>query len=304
MLESWLLRGYSAGLVVAERNGWPEQIQIVHPDQVTWRHDQASGVEWRLDGKVIGSWWDGTGALWVAPSMHATPGMPVGASVLRYAASTIGLGLGAHQFGSDWFVNSAHPSGIISVDTPELTELQATEIKRRWKASVAAREPVALSKVASYETVDVPAEESQFLETIKANKADVCSFFGVPPESIGASSGDSMTYANVEGRNLGLLTNTVGTWLTWFEVSLRRLLQPGHYVKFVPDALLRTSTSARYNAYDKGIRTGFLTVNEVRAWEELPPVKSGDEILWPPYRAFPTDPDLTPKESTEPVEGS
>ncbi len=303
VLESWLLRGYAAGLVVVERAGWPERVQIVHPDQLTWRRVGAAGVEWRLDGRAVGSWWDGTGPLWVAPSMHATPGLPVGASVLRYASSTIGLGLGAQRFGGDWFDNNASPSGVLGIDSPEVTELQAKEIKARWKDAVANRDVAVISRAASYEHISIPADESQFLETIKANVGDVARFFGVPPESIGGSSGDSMTYANVEGRNLGLLTNTVGAWLVWFEVSLRRLLSPGHVVKLVPDALLRTSTTSRYTAYEKGLRNGFFTPNEVRALEELPPVAGGDEIAWPPYRAFPIEADTQPKESTEPAEG-
>lgn len=303
VLEPWMLRGYAAGLVVVERNGWPEQIQIVHPDQVTWRSRGAGGVEWRLDGKVVGSWWDGTGPLWVAPSMHTTPGLPVGASPLRYAASTISLGLGAQRFGGDWFDNSAHPSGVLGIDADEVNEEQAKQVKARWKQAVANRDVAVISKAATYNAIQIAADESQFLETIRANKADVCSFFGVPPESIGASSGDSMTYATVEGRNLGLLTNTVGQWIAWLEASLDLLLPPEDGVKLKPDALLRTSTTSRYTAYEKALRNGFMTPNEVRALEELPAVEAGDEILWPPYRAFPTEADAEPKESTEPVEG-
>lgn len=303
VLESWLLRGYAAGVVVAERNGWAEVIDVVHPDQVGWRRDRRTGVvSWYLDGRQVGTWWEGTGPLWVAPSLHTTPGSPVGASVLAHAAGRVALGLGAARFGGDWFDNAATPSDIYSVDVEAISSDQAKELKERIKESVARREPIVMAKVMSHKHVAVAPEESQFLQTIQANKADVCSFFGVPPESIGASSGDSMTYANVEGRNLGLLTNTVGAWLAWFEASLNALLPEG-FVKIVPDALLRTSTVARYTAHEKGIRGGFLTPNEARAMEDLPPVSTGDEVLWPPYRAFPTTSDEQPKESTEPVEG-
>lgn len=312
VLEPWMLRGYAAGLVTAERNGWPEQIQMLHPDQVTWRRRGANGVEWRLDGKPVGSWWDGTGPLWVAPSLHATPGSPVGASVLRYAASTISLGLGAQRFGGDWFDNSAHPSGVLGIDADEVNEEQAKQVKARWKQAVANRDVAVISKAATYNAIQIAADESQFLETIKANTGDVCRYFGVPPESIGASSGDSMTYANVEGRNLGLLTNTVGAWIAWLEMTLTMLLPRPQFVKVVPDALLRTSTVTRYTAHEKALRNGFMTQNEVRALEDLEPAVGGDELLWPPFSIGTVTTEAEPGEGlsaesdqqhTEPVEG-
>src|SRR5690606_4414232 len=60
VLESMLLRGYAAGIVTTERNGWPEAIEVLHPDQVGWRRDRRTlEITWYVDGRAVGTWWDG-----------------------------------------------------------------------------------------------------------------------------------------------------------------------------------------------------------------------------------------------------
>jgi phage portal protein BeeE len=46
----------------------------------------------------------------------------------------------------------------------------------------------------------------------------------------------------------------------------------GHRVRFALDDYLRSDTSARYDAYATAIAAGFMTVDEVRALEHLPPL--------------------------------
>jgi phage portal protein BeeE len=42
------------------------------------------------------------------------------------------------------------------------------------------------------------------------------------------------------------------------------------YVEYVPDALLTTDTAGRYAAYKTGLEGGWLTIDEIRAKENLP----------------------------------
>ena len=48
------------------------------------------------------------------------------------------------------------------------------------------------------------------------------------------------------------------------------------FVKLNLDALLRASLGDRYASYSAGIAAGFLTINEARRLEDLPPVPWGD----------------------------
>jgi phage portal protein BeeE len=49
------------------------------------------------------------------------------------------------------------------------------------------------------------------------------------------------------------------------------------FIKLNLDALLRASVKDRYAAYAVAIENGFMTVNETRKLEDMPPVKWGDE---------------------------
>ena len=54
------------------------------------------------------------------------------------------------------------------------------------------------------------------------------------------------------------------------------LLPSPQYVKFNQDALLQSTTLARYEAHRSALENRWRTVNEIRDIEELPPVAWGD----------------------------
>jgi HK97 family phage portal protein len=264
-LQAAMLRGFAAGIVTEfEPSGWPRKILPLHPDKVTWV-ETTTGWEWYADGRAADLWQTG-GNLWVAPSPRVTPGEPVGMSVLRYAAQKINLGLSATKFGADFFDASGLPvaHGRI-LDSPSVTQQQAEALKRRILETTRNREPMITGSNFELSMLPIRADESQFLETIQANDAQVCQFFGIPPESIGGSSGDSMTYANVEGRNLALLTNTVGAWMAWFESLFTDMLPRPQSVSLDPEALLRTSVPTLFATAEVGLSSGMLTRDEARA---------------------------------------
>ena len=53
------------------------------------------------------------------------------------------------------------------------------------------------------------------------------------------------------------------------EEALSTLLPRGQRAVFNFDAVLRADTQTRYDAYETGLRAGFLTIDEVRALEGL-----------------------------------
>jgi HK97 family phage portal protein len=51
----------------------------------------------------------------------------------------------------------------------------------------------------------------------------------------------------------------------------------GYYYKFNLKALLRADTATQMEAWFKGVRSAIYTPNEIREWEELPPIEGGDK---------------------------
>lgn len=284
--DQLLARGNQFGLIQGlDRQGYPAALHLLSCHQVSVETQGANGPPlWKVDGDPVEMW--PAGELWHIPA-YTRPGSPMGMSPIERAALTIGIGLSSLQFGAQWFRDGGIPSAMLRQTEEELTQTAAQLAKQRFlDATRGNREPLVVGKGWEYQQIAVAAEESQFLETTKANVADVCRFFGVFPEDIGGSSGDSMTYANVESRNLQLYVRTLGPWVVRIERNLSRLRPNGQFVKFNIDALLRADSTTRVSVYDKAIRAGWLSVNEVRALEDRPGIgDGGDRYLWPPGRA-------------------
>jgi HK97 family phage portal protein len=201
-------------------------------------------------------------------------------SPIKYGAQTIGLGLAAQKFGSKWFADGKIPAATLESDQ-QIDEATAKVLKGRISAALDGnREPLVLGAGLKFTPIQISAEESQFLETIKANADDIARFFFRRPPG----EGGQVTYANVEARSLDMLTYSVAPWLVRIEKSLTRLRPRPRYVKFNPDALIRVDLSSRYRAHDMAIRSGWKSRDEVRELEDLPPITdgTGGEFLWPP----------------------
>lgn len=284
LMMSLLLRGNAYGWIEAVgADGWPMQVASLHPDEVLPRRGYGAGpVKWYREGKEVERW--PHGPLWHVPAF-TFPGNPLGMSPIRYAAETIGLGLATNQFGAQWFGDGAHPTSVLQSDQ-EINQEQARVLKDRVVAATKNnREPLVLGLGTSLNAIQVNPEESQFLETSKANADDVARyFFRRPP-----GEGGSVTYANVEARSLDLLTYTLNGWMVRVENALTRLRPRPRFVKFNSDALVRVDLATRYKAHGDAIRTGWKSRDEVRHTEDLLPIPdgTGGEFLWPPYRAFP-----------------
>ena len=53
------------------------------------------------------------------------------------------------------------------------------------------------------------------------------------------------------------------------------------FVEFTLDGLMRGDTQSRYLAYQIGRQAGFLSVNDIRSFENMNPIDGGDRYLEP-----------------------
>lgn len=245
------------------RSGYIAKAEWVHPNDVIVLTKGPRVLGYEINGEKIEP----------AEMIHVRgmvmPGQAVGLSPLKASAKAIKMGLEAENFGLNWFLDGAHPTGILSTDKA-VNKDQAEAIKSRWTSIFGSKRGVAvLGNGFDYKPVQATAETSQFLPTMRFIFSQVASVFGVPPEMIGGETAGSMTYSNTEARGQDFVTYTLRPWLTRFETTISRLHPDGQYVKFNTGALLRADTKSRYEAYKIGIDAGFLTVEDVRAWEDL-----------------------------------
>jgi HK97 family phage portal protein len=275
-MASLLLRGNAYGIITARSGAGllAAQVDLAHPDFVVPPGSEPTRATpvYRINGQEYEP-----ADIWHVRA-YRMAGSLVGLSPIDYARQSIGLGLAAERYAAEWFGEGAVPSGVIESGQP-LNRTQAMELQELWMLRHAGRHrPAVLSGGAKYNAISVAPEESQFLDTTKASVATICRIFGVPPEMMAAESGNSLTYANVEQRSLDFLTYAVRPWLVRLERAISTLLPRNQHARFNPDAIVRVALKDRYEAHQIGIAAGFLTVNEARQLEDLPPLPEGGAV--------------------------
>ena len=270
VLGSWVYRGNVYGEPVeVDGSGRVRRFSLFHPDTVHATVEGGRAV-WYVQGKRF------TGGM-VHRRVNPVAGRLLGASVIEKHATQIGTSLAAAGFGHQWFTDGAHPSGLLINTEASLDQGQANTAKARFMQLInGSREPVVFGKGWDYRPIQIAPAESQFLETQRFTEAQCARMFGpAMAETLGYETGGSMTYANVVDRRSDLLTFTLNKWLRRAERLLTEMLPAPQYARFNRDALLQSTTLARYEAHGKALADRWRTVNEVRDIEELPPVEWG-----------------------------
>jgi HK97 family phage portal protein len=197
-----------------------------------------------------------------------------GLSPIGAYAATMGINLGAQEFANEWFRNGGVPPGTFQNLTQKVLPDDADEISRRITGHIRKHQPLTYGMDWKYEPIAVSPNEAKFLETMQASASNIAVIYGVPPEKIGGSVGDSLTYSTVEQNTMDCLTFTFRPWLVRYEYAFSTCFPRGQFVRFDTAEFLRVDakTRAQIDALSLGtVQTGWKKADEVRASYNLPP---------------------------------
>lgn len=279
-MESLAVTGNAFGRVTQfDKYGRPNSIMPVHPRDITIS-TESDDADWLTpDYYIHGKRIPRDEIIHVRRFPIAS--RPYGMSPIEKAASTVGLGLAAERYGLRYFKDSANPSGLLTTDQ-ELTPDQQKRNMRQWLQSHQGRRlPAMLTGGLKWQPVTITPEESQFLQTRQFQKSDIAMWFRIPPHMIGDVQKSTSWGTGIEEQAIGFVTYTLRPWLTCIEQVLTRQLPRGQYAKFNIDGLLRGDVKTRWEAYRLGRESGVYSVNDIRAFEDLPPVPEGNGRLQP-----------------------
>jgi len=284
-IESWLLRGNLYGDILAEsRFDFPTQVDLHHPDKVSARMDDGK-VIWSVNGERVPD-----GRMWHR-RVNPVPGTLLGLSPVTAHAADLGLTLTLTRFGKQYFSDGGLPGAVLTNDEKEINDPKVAQgIKERFMASVrGSREPAVMGKGWKYTPIPINPEESQFLESRGFTAAECARIFGPGiAELLGyTQQGSSLTYANVSDRSVHLLVYALGKWLRRADRLLSAMLPRPQVARLNRDALLETTTLARYQAHASALQNRWKVINEVRRDEDMPPVEWGNQ---PNGGTTPSDP--------------
>lgn len=200
----------------------------------------------------------------------------VGFSPIAMMKNALGATIAVEKYGSVFFKNGAQPMGVLEhpgvLKNPE-------RIRENWKevygGASNAHSVAILEEGMSYKPISLPPEDSQFLSTREFDVEEICRIFRVPPHMV--QSLKRSTFNNIEHQSIDFVVHTLDPWLLRIEQAIIKDLlleneKDVYYPKFNVDGLLRGAVNERMRAYSVGVTNGFLSPNEVRRKENLPPI--------------------------------
>jgi len=301
---SLLLRGDAFALPADNdpATGYPRQFVLLNPDEV-WVDVDKSG----LPRYSVGDIEYGPGEI-----MHirgiTPPGSVRGVGVIEAHRRGLSTLLALDQYALDSFTSSGVPSGIITVDRPELGQEQAADLKARWMdAFSGSRTPAVVPRTITFKPIAFSPEDMAYVEARKLGATEVCWIFGVHPMMIGAPAGTSMMYGNVESVHTAFASDSLMGWSARIEQTVSKWIPRALTARYVYDGFLRGTTLERYQAHEIGLRIGVETLNEARDTEHRPryndPRADEAEPLQAP-QAPPTPAILRPNETPAPLQAA
>jgi len=264
-----VMKGAGYAIIQRGAGGVPISMECVDTDQVERRIVDGRVLFKLNDGKVVAQ----EDMLEVCNMYRKSP--------IQLHRENLGLAQAAQDYGSEYFGNGGQMTGVLSSDQPLKSEQMET-LQKSWNGSMTSAGTKLLPFGFKYSRISIAPEEAQFIETRKFQAEEICRIFSVPPALVQLES--QTTYNNVEQQNLMFARHTVLPWAKRIEQELASKLLTlrearNHYFKFSLNDLFRGDMAARSQFYTQMLQNGVMTINEVRANEELNPAAGADVHL-------------------------
>lgn len=239
----------------------------------------------------------------------------VGLSPLDTNADTIGLSLATEEHAAAVFSRGATMSGVIerpaekqAIASQEKVDQLLTKFADRHSGMRNAFSVALLQEGMTYKQLAMDNEKAQLLESRGYGANEICRLYKIPPHMIQLLDKTTSWGSGIEHMSLGYVMYTLMPWLKRHEGAMMRdLLLPSErselYIEFNISSLLRGDQKSRYEAYAIGRQWGWLSVNDIRRMENMPPVTGGDKYLTPlnmvDSKALQQSHDVTPEQMKE-----
>lgn len=283
LMSHALLHGTFIAEIERDKAGNPIAFWPINPQYVqTLRNTNSGELLYRvtLPMGVVGNPQDGGKPVILRQSdVLAVPGISpdgsAGYALLQIARDNIGFSIAADRFGASYFGNSARLGGMLT--TPNrLSDEGRDNLKKSFRlensgVDNSGHTPL-LEEGLKYEPLTYKDDAGLYNTTRQFQVTEVARLFNISPVKLHELG--RATWSNLSVLNTDFYITTLRPWLEKIESELERKLMPGtdYYCEFLADSILRGDTTTRYAAYKVGIDAGFLHPDEVRGFENLPPL--------------------------------
>lgn len=229
------------------------------------------------------------------------PGRERGLGAIQAHAVDLGFAADIRAYLDNLFQRGI-PNGYLESTKPDLDQAMASKLKRDWMAAHGStRKSIAvLNATTKFHPLDLDPQAMQIAKLLELSAWQIALIFGVPPSRLGISMGGSNTYQNLEWDNTVFVQGSLMPIARKLEAAIDAVLPAGQELKIDFNQMLRGDTTTRFAAYQVGIASGFLTVDEVRSFEDLPPLPAN--VTPPPAPGTPPPGDVVAEPPADPTE--
>lgn len=214
-------------------------------------------------------------------------GSPLGGlSTLAFGRQAFWAALNVERSASETFRQGARSVGAFISDKQQLNaeqmKLARESVIEAYRDAVYQGRPLVLNNGFTWQALSINPDDAQMLESRAFSVEEICRFFGVPPIMIGHGEKTSSWGTGIQEVTLGFIKYTLRRRLKRIEMALEKQLltardrAEGVTIEFNLEGLLRGDSAGRAAFYKSMTSIGAMTINEVRALENLPPVEGGD----------------------------
>jgi HK97 family phage portal protein len=283
LIVSMLLDGNGFVRVFRDGAGRVVNMTVLNPTKVQIQKNKVGGTVYIYEGE--------SKPLNKTEMIHipdvVRPGETRGISRVTALKDNFGLAIALESYAARFFGQGATTQGLIEFPgnlSPEQAKQLVDGFDARHRGFRKAHKTGVLSGGAKYVNTSVENDKAQFIDSRRMAVEDVARAFNIPPHLLGLPG--TNTYSSVEQNNIAFVTHTLRPIVQKLESAFTPLMatEPGGataFIKFTLDGLLRGDANSRFSAYSTGLQAGYLTINDIRRLEDLPPVDGGEIIRVP-----------------------
>ncbi|MGV6473498.1 phage portal protein [Azotobacter vinelandii] len=214
-----------------------------------------------------------------------------GLSPIELHADSVGLAQAVRQYTGKSFANGAAVSGVIERprEAPAIKDQGTIDrILDQWGSKYGgmdnAKKVALLQEGMTFKPISMTNVDAEIVGVLKLTAVDVARIYKIPLPMV--NDLEKANYNSLEQLSTQYVIYGLLPWVKRHEQAMMRdFLLPAdrrtHFIEFNLSGLLRGDQKSRYEAYAIGRQWGWLSVNDIRRLENMPPVPGGDIYLQP-----------------------
>lgn len=212
-------------------------------------------------------------------------------SVIQYAAKqNIGFTLTTDEFRGKLMSQGLHTPFFFHAPgkmTAEKRQMLRSEYETRYQGYQNTGRPMVLTEGVDLKTISMSMADAQLIEQMKMSDADIARAFGVPGHMVNLTEKTTSWGSGIESLGIGFVTYTLLPYMNRDKQEINRKLfkTDKYFGEFLVDALQRGDQKSRSDYFKAALggtqAPGWMTPNDVRRLENLPPIDGGDHLYTP-----------------------